>query len=153
MSFVNGTGMRELFVVNKKKRNSQGKDARTFQENSQGGDLSTTQANSQGEDPRTFEAPVRRWRVQKERKQNKWKKKKKKKEKKKVKCRRSSWWKKCKGRIASFLAAKMKEEEKKCRKRDTRIRTRQVLGMSGRLLFLLVLLEQHWPKSCRKGQR
>ena len=38
----------------KEKRNSQGKDPRTFDENSQGCDLSTQERNSQGEDPRTL---------------------------------------------------------------------------------------------------
>ena len=64
--------------------------------------------------------------------------------KKKVKYRRRSWWKKCNERIASFLTAKRKEEEEKetkGRKSDKRHRTRQVLGKSGRLLFLLT---QNW---------
>ena len=66
--------------------------------------------------------------------------------KKNVKYIRRSWWNKCKERIASFLTAKRKEEEteKKGRKSDKRPRTRQVLGRSGRLLFLLVLLVQNW---------
>ena len=38
--------------------------------------------NSQGKDPRTFEAPVKRWRVQKKRKEKKWKRKTKKEKKK-----------------------------------------------------------------------
>ena len=60
-----------------------------------------------------------------------------------MKYRRRSWWKKCKERIASFLTAKRKKEEKetKGRKSDKRHRTRQVLGKSGRLLFLLT---QNW---------
>ena len=37
--------------------------------------------NSQGKDPRTFEAPVKRWLVQKKRKEKKWKRKKKRKKK------------------------------------------------------------------------
>ena len=63
-----------------------------------------------------------------------------------MKYRRRSWWKKCKGRIASFLTAKSKEEEKEIsnRKRDKRPRTRQDLGKSGRLLFLLVIVAQNW---------
>ena len=87
----------------------------TSEANSQGGDPSTPQKNNQGEDPRALQDPVERWRVQEERKEEKWKKKKKKKEKK-VKCRRSSWWIKCKGMIASFLAAKRKEEEREMQK-------------------------------------
>ena len=70
----------------------------------------------------------------------------KKEKKKKVKYRKRSWWKKCKERIARFLTAKRNEEEKetKGRKSDKRPRTRQFLGKSGRLLFLLVLLAQNW---------
>ena len=43
-------------------------------ENSQGGDLRRPETNSHGEDPRTFKEPVERWRVQKKRKEKKWKK-------------------------------------------------------------------------------
>ena len=46
--------------------------------------------NSQGKDPRTFEETVEKWRVQKKRKEKKWKEKKKKKDRKnKAKYRRS----------------------------------------------------------------
>ena len=131
----------------KEKRNSQGKDPRTFDENSQGGDLRTPETNSQGEDPRTFKESVERWRVQKKRKEKQWKKKKKRKEKKKkAKYRRRAWWKKCNERVASFLTVKRKEEEKekKGRKCDKSHRTRQVFGKSGRWLFLLLLLVQTW---------
>ena len=55
------------------RRNSQGKDPRTFEENSQGGDLGPLGTNSQGRDPRTLKEPVERWRVQKKRKEKKWK--------------------------------------------------------------------------------
>ena len=63
-----------------------------------------------------------------------------------MKCRRRSWWNRCKERIASFLTAKRKEEEKEKEGRtsDKRFRTRQVSGTSGRLLFLLVLVIQNW---------
>ena len=47
-------------------------------ENSKGGNVGTRQINSQRKDPRTFEAPVKRWRVQKKRKEKKRKRKKKK---------------------------------------------------------------------------
>ena len=53
MRIANGNATRAFFCL-KQKRNSQGKDPRTFQEHSQGGDLSTPQTNSQGEDPRTL---------------------------------------------------------------------------------------------------
>ena len=61
--------------------------------------------------------------------------KKKKDNKKKVKYRRKELLEKVQ-RIASFLTAKRKEEEKakKGRKSDKRSRTRQVLEKSGRLL-------------------
>ena len=64
----------------------------------------------------------------------------------KVKYRRRSWWKTCKERIKGFMEAKRKEEEveKKGRKSNRRPRARQVLGRSGRWLFLLVLLGQNW---------
>ena len=52
----------------KAKKNSQGKDPRTFEENSQGGDH-----------PSIFLETVERWRVERKRKEKKWKKKKKKK--------------------------------------------------------------------------
>ena len=39
----------------RRSRNSQGKDPRTFEENSQGGDPSTPEENSQVKDPRTFD--------------------------------------------------------------------------------------------------
>ena len=60
--------------------------------------------------------------------------------------RRRSWWKKCKERIASFLAQKRKEEKKEQedQKKNRRPRARQVMGKSGRLLFHLVLLRQIW---------
>ena len=64
------------------KRNSQGKDPRTFDEKMQGGDLSAPETNSEGEDPRTFEGSLERRRVQKKRKEKQWKKKKRTKEKK-----------------------------------------------------------------------
>ena len=79
----------------------------SLKETAQGGDLSALETNRQGEDPRTFKVPVERWRVQK-----KWKGKKKKKDREKnVKYSGSSLWKKASERIASFLAAKWKEEE------------------------------------------
>ena len=101
--------------------NSQGEDPRTFEENIQGRDLSTLETNSQEKHPRTLKEPVERWPVQKKRKKKKWK------------CRRRSWWKKCKEGIVSLLTARMKEEtkEKEGRKRDRRPRARQVLGKSG----------------------
>ena len=92
---------------------------RIFEGNSQGGDLSAPETNSQREDPRTFKEPMERWRVQK-----KWKGKKKKKDgKRKVKYRRSSLWKKAKERIASFLAAKWKEEEEEKKGRKSKNNT------------------------------
>ena len=49
-------------------------------------------------------------------------------------------------RIVSFLAAKLKEEEKekKGRKSEQRPRTTQVWGKSGSLLFFLLLMAQNW---------
>ena len=53
---------------------------------------------------------------------------------------------KCKERIAILLTAKRKEEEKEenGKKSDKRSRTRQVLGKSGRLHFLLLLAVKNW---------
>ena len=42
----------------KRRKNSQGKDPKTFQENSQGKDPRTFEENSQGKDPRTFEENI-----------------------------------------------------------------------------------------------
>ena len=168
--FVSGNGMRKTFCKTKRKRNSQGKDQKTFDENSQGGnlstlkrsrqgedprtlkehsqggDLSTPETNRQGKDPRTFREPVERRRVQKKQMEEKWKKKKNKKKKKKVKYRRRSWWKKCKEKIVGLISERMKEEKKvkEGRKRNRRPRARQVLGKSGRWLFLFLLLVQTW---------
>ena len=63
----------------KEKRNSQGKDPRTFEENGQGGDLITHETNSRGRDPRTLKKGGE---LRKKRKEEKWKKRKKKKKKK-----------------------------------------------------------------------
>ena len=73
---MKGERLSRLLVKKKKreKRNSQGKDPRTPEANSQGRDPSTLERNSQGKDPRTFREPVERWRVQKRRKEKKWKK-------------------------------------------------------------------------------
>ena len=53
-----------------------------------------------------------------------------------------------KERIASFLAAKLKEgeKEKKGRTSEKRPRTKQVLAKSGRMLFFFsfLLLAQNW---------
>ena len=66
--------------------------------------------------------------------------------KKHVKHGRISWWKKCKGRIVFFFTERMKGEKKGkgCQKKNIRPRARQVLGKSGRWLFLLLLLGQNW---------
>ena len=63
-----------------------------------------------------------------------------------MKERRSSWWKKSERKNCNFFAAKLQEgkKEKKGRKNEKRTWTRQVLGRSGRLLFLIVLLAQNW---------
>ena len=65
--------------------------------------------------------------------------------KKKVKHRRSSLWNKATEKIVCFFAAMSKkgEEKKKCRKSVKRPRTKQVLGMSGRLFFSK-FMAQHW---------
>ena len=50
-----GAGWRQVSSRQEERRkNSQGKDPKTFQENSQGRDPSTPEGNSQGKDPRTF---------------------------------------------------------------------------------------------------
>ena len=98
--------------------------------------------NTQGKDPRTFKESVERWRVLRKRKEKKWRQRKKKKDKKnKVKYRRSVWWKKAKERIAKLFAAKLKQgkKEKEGRNNGKRTKTRQVLGKSGRWLFSLSL--------------
>ena len=140
---MNGKWDERVFCKEEKeKRNSQGKDPRTFEENGQGGDLRTHETNSQGRDPRTLKKGGV---LRKKRKEEKWKKKRKKKKKRKVKHRRS-WWKKCKERIVRFFAARMKEEkkEKKGQKKNRRPRERRVPEKSGRWLFLFFLLRQNW---------
>ena len=52
--------MWEDWCQRQKRKNSQGKDPRTFEENRQGKDPSTLERNSQGKDPRTPEAPVKK---------------------------------------------------------------------------------------------
>ena len=105
-----------FFKKNKKKRNSHGKEPRTFDENGQGGDLSTLITNSQGEDPRTLKESVQRWRVQKKRKEKKWKQKDK---KMNVQYTRSSWWKKAKERIESFFRGEVeRRRERKERQKE-----------------------------------
>ena len=138
--------MRELFVLNKKIRETaRARTQEPLMETAKVGDLSTLKqiARERTQEPlknqlkggefrrsgRKTSGRRRRTRIRK-----------------KVKYRKRSWWKKCKERIARFLTAKRNEEEKetKGRKSDKRPRTRQFLGKSGRLLFLLVLLAQNW---------
>ena len=108
---------------------------------------------------RTFREPVERWRIQKKWKDKQWKKKKKKKEKKKREVQKKQLEEKGE-RIVSFLAAKLKEEEKekKGRKSEQRPRTTQVWGKSGSLLFSFCLWHKTGcvslqQKDCRKGRR
>ena len=49
------TKWEEWCLKHKRKKNSQGKDPRTFEENSQRRHLSTQERNGQGKDPRTLE--------------------------------------------------------------------------------------------------
>ena len=65
----------------KRKKNSQGEDPRTLEESSKGGNVSTRQIHSKRKDPKTFEAPVKRRRMQKTWKEKEWKRKKKKRKK------------------------------------------------------------------------
>ena len=62
-----------------------------------------------------------------------------------MKYRRSNWWTKCKAQISSFFVSERKEEvEETGRKRNKSLRAKQVLGKSGRWLFLLLILGQNW---------
>ena len=95
--------------------------------------------NSQGKDPRTFREPVAS--SEKSQRKRSGRKRRKLKMKKQVKQRRRSWWKKCKGRIASLVTTRMNEEKKENeRRKRERETSREVLGKSGRWLLLLVLL-------------
>ena len=69
-----------------------------------------------------------------------------KKKKKQLKHRRSTWWTKRKEQISSFFVSKRNDEyvKKKGRKRNKSPRAKQVWGKSGRWLFLLWTLMQHW---------
>ena len=108
--------------------------------------LASSHVNSQGEDLRTWQAPVERWSAQKKRKEKKWKRKKKEKEETKVKHRRSFWWTVRKEQVSSFFVSERKEEDvkEKGRKRNKNPWAKQVLGKSGRWLFLLSILLQNW---------
>ena len=154
---MKGEKVEVTFGQKEKKRNSQGKDPRTFDENSQGGETSTPEAESQGKDSRTFKEPVERWRVLRKRKVNKRRKKKKIKDKKKnMKNRKNGWWKKAKESIAKCFAAKLKEgeKEKKGEKKE-----KQDEASLGRWLFSsclwhrtgCVLTQQQ--KDCKRGRR
>ena len=72
----------------KRERESQGKDPRTFDGNSQGGDSST------------FKAPVERWRVLRKRKEKKWRKKKKR------------WVEKDERKVCTFFAATLRKRRR-----------------------------------------
>ena len=63
-----------------------------------------------------------------------------------MKYRRSNWWTKCKAQISSFFVSERKEEdvEETGRKRNKSLRVKQVLGKSGRWLFLLLVFGQNW---------
>ena len=145
----NGNGMRVLFALNKKKRETaRVRTQEPLMETAKMGTLAPLKQTARERNPRTFTEPVERWRIQKKRKEKTWKKKKKK------KIRR----KKC---TSSILIAKRKEEEKekKSRKSDKRTRTRKSWGSQEdrsffwclwRMVGFVTLLQ---PKDCRKGRR
>ena len=81
------------------------------------GALVHPQTNSQGVDLRTWEAPVKRCRVQKKRKEKKWKRKKNQK-KREVKYRRSNWWTKRKEQISSFFVSERKRSRCKGKRQE-----------------------------------
>ena len=64
----------------------------------------------------------------------------------KVKHRRNLWWMKRKAQFARLIVPGMKEEEvkEKGKKRNKSPRAKQLLGSSGRWLFLLLILMQNW---------
>ena len=95
-----------LVPQTKREKNSEGEDPRTLEESSKGGNVKTRQIHCQRKDKRTFEAPIKRWRVQKKWKEKKWKRKKKKK-RKNVKHARSFWLRK--EQLASLFVSERKE--------------------------------------------
>ena len=92
-------------------RNSQGEDPRTVEESSK--------IHCQRKDPRTIEAPVERWRVQKKTNRKEVEKEEEEKEEK-VKDRRNLWWTRRKEQLASLFVSERKEEDvrEKSRKRN-----------------------------------
>ena len=92
-----------------------------------------------------FKEPVERWRVQKKRKEKTWKTKKKdkktKSEAQKEELVEQTQRKDCK--LSYCEEERRREGTKNGRNSDERPRTGHVLGKSGRLLFLLVLLVQN----------
>ena len=85
--------------------------------------------HSQGKDPRTPDAPVTRWRVQKKTKRKEVEKEEEE-NKKKVKHRRNLWWTKRKEQFANFLVLERKEEdlEKKGRERNKSFQDETISG-------------------------
>ena len=114
---------------------------RTCKENSQGRDPSTLEINSQGEVPTApFKGRnhhAKRWRVQKKRKEVRWKKK-------KVKHRKRRWWTKCEESIASLFTLRKREaaKEQENRKEARRPKVGQTVRKTERWLLLLWLLRQ-----------
>ena len=98
------------------------------------------QKQSQGEDPRTCKEPVEKWRVQRKRKEKDVEKKKNQEEKGEV--QKEELVEKVQRKDRHIFTAKRQEEE--VGKKGRRPRARQLLGKSGRWLFLLVLLEENW---------
>ena len=78
------------------------------------------------------------WYLEKKRQEKKWKMK------KQVKHRRSLWWTERKAQFESLIVSERKEGDvkEKGRKRNKSPRAKQVLGRSGRWLFLLLILMQ-----------
>ena len=112
-------------------------------ENSKGGNVGTYQISSHGKDPRTFEAPVKRWRFQKKRKEKKWKRKKKKK-KKQVKHRRSLWWAKRKEQVLScFVSERKKNNGRKKQRGEQEYQDETISGKICKMAFPLLILMQN----------
>ena len=85
---MKGERLKEL-VVKKEKRNSQGKDPRTFDGNSRGWGPQYTQSKQVGKGPKNLQRTSGKVASSEEAKGEEVKEKE---EKKKVKYRRSSWW-------------------------------------------------------------
>ena len=127
-------GCERFCKAQEEKRNSQGKDPRTFDEKMQGGDLSAPKTTSQEEDQEPLKDLLKGGVFRRSGRKSSGRKGRGQRRRCKKAEYRRTWWKNAK------KESQEEEKEKKGRKSDNSPRTRQVLVKSGRWLFLLMLL-------------